>query len=408
MPPTTTFPAMEVQAPRRTHGHELARHLGEPLMGGNRIDLLEDGPQTSEAMFAAIDAAKDHINIESYIVEDEGPGEALSQRLIARCRAGVQGNLLFDGFGPLGMSHAFFQRLRAAGVTLCEFNPLPRWRLWLAPGLHLRDHCKTMVVDGRIGFIGGVNISAVPPSGASPSQGGAAGTDGPTGGRDLHVRVEGPVVQRLQRQFISHWQRHSTTSLPLARYHPPLPPVGTQRAALAASDAGRHRNPYHSALLAAIDSAHERVWLTTACVVPPRRLIRALVQAAGRGVQVHLLLPGHTDFWAPLHAGRSHYARLLQAGVHLHERHDRLLHTKACVIDGIWCSVGSSNADWRSVIHDAEANLVVLDEGFAGQLERVFRDDLACARPIDAASWSRRPLWHRAKESVARRFEFLL
>jgi cardiolipin synthase len=350
-------------------------------MGGNRVDLLEDGPPTFEAMFAAIDAAKDHINIEGYVVEADGPGEELSQRLVARCHAGVQVNLLFDGFGPLGMSHAFFQRLRAAGVTLCEFNPLPRWRLWLAPGPHLRDHRKTMVVDGRIGFIGG---------------------------RDLHVRVEGPVVQRLQRQFISHWQRHSTTSLPLARYHPPLPPVGTQRAALAASDAGRHRNPYHGALLAAIDSAHERVWLTTACMVPPRRLIRALVQAAGRGVQVHLLLPGHTDSWAPLHAGRSHYARLLQAGVRIHERHDRLLHSKACVIDGIWCSVGSSNADWRSVIHDAEANLVVLDEGFAGQLERVFRDDLACARPIDAASWSLRPLWHRAKESVARRFEFLL
>lgn len=407
MPPTTTFPTLGVQAPRPNPVHELARHLGEPLMGGNRIELLQDGAMTFEAMFAAIDAARDHVNIESYILEADGPGEALAQRLVAACRRGVKVNLLFDGFGSLTTSPAFFERLRQAGVTLCEYNPLPRWRLPLARSLHLRDHRKLMVVDGRVGFIGGVNISAVYSSGSSPLHSHHAAGCG-EGCRDLHLRVEGPIVQRLQRLFISHWQRHSTTSLPLARYHPPLAAVGTQRAALAASDAGRRRNPYYSALLAAIGSARERVWLTTAYLVPPRRLLRALVQAAERGVQVELLLPGHSDFWAPLHAGRSHYTRLLRAGVRIHERHDRLLHSKACVIDGEWCSVGSSNADWRSVLHNAEANLIVLDEGFARQLEAVFRSDVALAHGIDAETWQRRPLWQRLQETLARRFEFFL
>ena len=380
MPPSTTFPAMEVQAPRQTHGHDLARHLGEPLMGGNRIDLLDDGPHTLEALTTAVDAAKDHVNIECSLVGTDGPGEALAQRLIARCRSGVQVNLLCDGLGATPTSQAFDQRLRDAGITLCAHAAAPRWRLWPTPAVPLSDHRRLMVVDGRVGFIGGAR---------------------------LHVRVEGPLVQRLQRQFISHWQRHSTSSLPVARYHPPLPPVGTQRAALAASEAGRQHDPYYGALLAAIGSARERVWVNTASGMPPRRVMRALAQAAERGVQVHLLLPVPSGAWAPLQAGRPHHAPLLRAGVRLHERRE-LLRTRACVIDGIWCSVGSSPPDSRGLLHDTEAHLVVLDETFGRQLEQVFRDDVACASPIDADGWSRRPLWRRAQDTLARRVGFLL
>jgi cardiolipin synthase A/B len=160
--------------------------------------------------------------------------------------------------------------------------------------------------------------------------------------------------------------------------------------------------------LGAIDQARSRVLLTTAYLVPPRRLLRALVRAAERGVAVELLLPGVSDFWAPLHAGRSHYSQLLKAGVRIHERHDRLLHAKACVIDGVWASVGSSNADWRSLVHNAEANLLVLDEPFAAHLEQVFHQDVTQARRVDASTWADRPRWHHWTEALARRFEFFL
>ena len=391
--------------PAPDHAALLVRHLGGPLLAGNRIALLEDGPGTFEAMFAAIDGARDHINIESYIVEDTGPGEELARRLMARCRAGVRVNLLFDSFGSWRTSSAFFERLRRSGVGLCEYNPVQRWRLWLGQALHLRDHRKLMVVDGRIGFIGGVNISKVYSSAGALT---GTGDRQPQGWRDLHVRIEGPAVSRLQRLFVGHWKRHAGFALPSAHYFPPLAVVGTQRVAVAASDAGARRNPYYSALLAAIDGARSRVMLTTAYLVPPRRLIRALVRAAQRGVAVELLLPGVSDFWAPLHAGRSHYAQLLRAGIRIHERHDRLLHAKACVIDGVWSSVGSSNVDWRSVLHNAEADLVVLDETFARELEQVFRSDVARATTIEPAAWASRNGWRRVQESVARRFEFFL
>jgi len=265
-------------------------------------------------------------------------------------------------------------------------------------------------VDGRVGFLGGINFSRVYSAGSSPlrgrSSGGSAGSE--PGWRDLHLRIEGPVVRSLQKLFMQHWQAHACQPLQAADYLPPLALAGQQSAALAATDAGRRRNPHFSALLGAIATARDRILLTTAYLVPPRRLLRALVKAAARGVRVELLLPGRSDFNIAWHAGHSHFTRLLRAGVVIHERQGSMLHSKACVIDGVWCSVGSSNADWRSAIHNAEANLIVLDEGFGRRLEDVFRADVACSRQVELQAWLRRPRLQRWKEQLARRVEFIL
>ena len=396
-------PAQGLASLRQAHAGELMRRLGAPLIGGNRVELLRDGECTFEAIYRAIEGARDHINIESYIVAAEGPGEEIARRLVERCAAGVRVNLLFDSFGSLGTEAAFFERLKRCGVRLCEYNPITPWRLLAGAALNRRDHRKLIVVDGRIGFIGGVNISPV-------YRGSSSGTGGePTsaGWRDLHVQLEGPAVQQLQRLFISHWQQHARLPMQQARYFRPLSPAGTHRVGVVGSDAAR-RDPYHGALLGAIETARQRVLLTTAYLVPPRRLLRRLMEAAQRGVQVELLLPGFSDSWPALHAGRSHYGPLLRAGVRIHERHDTTLHAKACVIDGVWAGIGSSNIDWRSLVHNAEANLVVLDEEFAAHLEQVFRADVVPARTIDLATWESRSVWARLRERVARRFEFLL
>ena len=415
-----------VVTPRQAHAAELMRRIGEPLLPGNRVGLLKDGPAAFASMFEAIAQARDHINIESYTVDAGGPGEELARLLVKRCAEGVRVNLLFDSVGSLMTSADYFGGLRRAGVSLCEYNPVQRWRALLGKALHLRNHRKLMVIDGRIGFIGGMNISTVYASGSSPLT--AAKTAAKTaataaleaavspapqaetgpGWHDLHLRIEGPVVGRLQQLFTRHWQRHADTPMQSARYFPPLAAVGTQRVSLAACDAGRRANPVYSALLGAIETARSRILLTTAYLVPPRRLLRALICAAERGVAVELLLPGKSDFWAPLHAGRSHYSALLRAGVRIHEHHDSLLHAKACVIDGVWASVGSSNADWRSFVHNAEANVVVIDDDFGAQLEAAFQEDVLRARHVDAERWARRSAWLRFKESMARRFEYLL
>lgn len=389
------------------HGRVLARTLDTPVLPGNRVQLLLDGPATYASMFAAIDGARDHVNLESYILEADGPGEELARRLQAKRRQGVKVNLLFDAIGSMHTPAAFFDMLRTAGVRVCEYNPVHPLRNTLSRALHRRDHRKLMVVDGRTGFIGGVNISAVYGSFGLRRRGPASPL--PPGWRDTHVRVEGPVVAELQRLFLTHWRQHSHELLQGARYFPPLAPAGTQQVGVAAREAGpRRRNVFYRSLLGAIDAAQQRVLVTAAYFVPTRRLVRGLAAASRRGVEVRLVLPGISDAWAPLHAGRSHYAWLLQAGVRLHERHDTVLHAKTCVIDGVWATVGSSNLDWRSILHNAEANVVVLDPGFAGELEAAFWRDVGCCTEITPQAWQQRGWLPRAQEWLARRFEFFL
>src|SRR3954471_1963351 len=202
--PSSPEPPKPAQAtsPLTAHGHAhaLVAGLCEPLVTGNRVDLLQDGPGTYAAMFEAIDNARDHVNLESYILEAEGPGEEFARRLIARAKAGVRVNVLYDSFGSIGTPASYFEHLRTNGVNVCEYNPLRRLGNLLSRALHLRDHRKLMVVDGRIGFIGGVNISSVYSAGSSPlaalagSEAGARDAD-PTqparlGWRDTHLRVE--------------------------------------------------------------------------------------------------------------------------------------------------------------------------------------------------------------------------
>src|SRR6185295_1959371 len=376
----------------RQHAQVLQRALREPLRAGNRVELLVDGPATYAAMFAAIDAARDHINLESYIVEAGGPGEELAQRLIAKSRAGVRVNLLYDGFGSLLTESRYFAALREAGVAVCEYNPLRSWRKLFSRSVHWRDHRKLLVVDGRIAFVGGVNISGVYSAGSAHRAHPADAAVGEPRWRDTHVQVSGPLVADLQRLFLHHWHHHASAPLAPADYLPALQPAGLQRAASASCDAGRRSNPFYRALVHAIDAARERVFVTAAYFVPTRRLLRALAGAARRGVDVRLVLPSLSDAWAPLHAGRSHYGQLLQAGVRIFERQGALLHAKTTVIDGVWATVGSSNLDWRSFIHNAEANVIVLDSEFGAAMETLFGDDLAASREMNLVQWHGRGL----------------
>jgi cardiolipin synthase len=393
--------------PLRRHARALMRALRHRPVAGNQVDLLIDGPATYAAMFDAIDQARERIALESYIVEADGPGQALAERLLAKCREGVRVCLLFDGFGSIATPGAYFDALRAGGVQVCEYNPLRSWRNVFSRAVHLRDHRKLLVVDGRVAFVGGINISGVYSAGSSAERRHRDGDSAPPW-RDTHVRIAGPLVAELEQLFVAHWNKHADG--PIRREAPALPlvPVGHHRAAVASCDAGRRRNPFYRALLKAIDAAQQRVYITTAYFVPTPRLLRALAAAARRGVEVRLVLPSQSDAWAPLHAGRSHYGRLLSAGVRVHERQGALLHAKTTVIDGVWATVGSANLDWRSVVHNAECNVIVLDASFGAEMESVFLRDVAASREVTIEDWTRRGWLRRLQEALARRFEFLL
>jgi cardiolipin synthase len=389
--------------PLQRHTRLLERATARQPTPGNAAEILIDGPATHAAMFEAIEQARDHINIESYIVENDGPGEELAALLLRKRAEGVRINLMFDGWGSWRTPSRYFESLRRAGVALLEFNPINPLRHPIAWSMHLRDHRKLLVVDGRAAFIGGVNISSV----YSPSK---AETEASAMEcwRDTHLRIEGPVVAELQQLFLDHWRASSRRPPQPANYFPSLTAAGTQRISVTACNAGRRRNPLYRALLAAIDGAERNVLITSAYFVPTRRLIRRLVAAARRGVDVRLVLPGVSDVWAPLAAGRATYGRLLSGGVRIFERHDAMLHAKTVVIDGVWATIGSSNMDWRSILHNAEANVVVLDRDFGAKMEELFECDMRASQEVSLQRWSGRSWTLRASEWFARKLEFLL
>jgi len=404
------------QPPRRGRGEAERRHtrvlrraLRAAPVPGNRVELLVDGPATHRAMFGAIAAARDHINIESYILEQSGPGVDLQELLLRKCAEGVRINLIYDSFGSWSTPSRYFESLRAAGVALLEFNPVNVLRHPIRSSLHQRDHRKILVVDGRVAFIGGVNISSVYSSAGARKQNRTdSATTAGVHWRDTHMRIEGPVVAELQRLFLDHWRSRSRALPQQAAYFPSLPPAGDQLVAVAACAAGRRRNPIYRSLLGAIRAARSSVHITAAYFVPTRRLMNSLSAAAQRGVDVRLALPGRSDAWAPLAAGRARYGRLLKAGVRVYERHDAILHSKTAVVDGIWATVGSCNMDWRSFLHNAEANVVVVDAQAAARLDQVFLDDVAASRELTLDEWSRRSWTARLGEWLALRMEFLL
>lgn len=400
----------ETEAPEmlRTHlAYEQAIALDSPLVLGNKVTLLQNGPATHAAMLAAIRAAVDHVNLETYILDDGELGQEFATLLLEKQAGGVQVNVLYDSVGGLLTPQSFFERLREGGVAVLEFNPVnplaknPKtWRM------NNRDHRKQLVVDGRVAFIGGVNISegysSLPLGRPTKGARSPKNADDDDGWRDTHIKIEGPVVAEFQRLFIETWSRQAEAPPTPRHYYPELAEQGDEIVRAIGSRADEEASPIYLTLLSAITRAEAEVHLTVAYFGPDAALLQALTGAARRGVKVKLVLPSHTDSAAIFHLGRSHYTRLLKAGVEIHERQGAVMHAKTAVIDGVWATIGSSNLDWRSFMHNDEINAVVLGGEFATQMDAMFVADLAESEQVLLSEWRRRSLWLRVKERLAR------
>ena len=383
----------------------------EPLARGNEAELLIDGPKTHQAMFAAMERARDHINLETYILEGGEIGERLARLLEKKVRQGVKVNVLYDSVGSIGTPKEYFEGLRKIGAHVCEFNPVNPAKAVGDWELNNRNHRKILVVDGRVAFTGGINISSAYSAGSRTRRRASQvkpGEESARGWRDTHVRAEGPVVTRFQRLFLDGWALEDCGPAIEAKYFPGVEVKGSKAMRVLSSDPGADRSEMYGALLAAIGSARQRVWLTIGYFVPDPQMRKALVDAARRGVDVRLMLPGFSDFWAPIYAGRSSYSELLAAGVRIYEWNKALMHAKTALIDSDWASVGSTNLDWRSFALNYEADLVVYDAAFAGELERLFRQDVDASVEVKRERWEKRGVLERAKEWFARRWEHLL
>jgi cardiolipin synthase A/B len=369
-----------------------------PLVVGNRTRILRDGVPTFAAMFDAIRNARKHINLEYYIFEDvESGGERLGDLLLAKSAQGVQVNIIYDSYGSSATPAAFFDRLKAGGINVLEFNPINPFAGKAAYSLNNRDHRKILIADGATAFVGGVNLSTTHEVRRFARSGAIEGM--PSGfWRDTDLQIDGPAVAELQKLFLEHWSAQKGPELTQADFFPTNAAKGGEVVRTLGSAPKDETPRYYVAMLSAIRNAEERIWLATAYFVPTKQAVLDLEAAARRGVDVRLLLPGESDSQAALILGRSNYRQLLEAGVRIFETSDMVLHSKTVVVDGVWSMIGSSNFDHRSVIHNDEVDTVVLGRETGRQMEAMFEEDFKQAAQVELEAWKARPLTTRIKE----------
>ncbi|MET0319966.1 MAG: cardiolipin synthase [Duganella sp.] len=374
---------------------------GVPLIAGNKTTLLFDGPQTMTEMLKAIDGAKNSINLETYIFDQDELGMKFADALIAKRQAGVAVNIMYDSVGTLGVPAAFFQRMRDAGISLLEFNPVNPAKLsgesWK---LNNRDHRKVLIVDGRIAFTGGINISATYSKSSLFRSRQKVKTEKDVGWRDTHIKVEGPAVHAFQWLFVRQWTAQDRSDLIDADFFPNPIIAGDKLVRVLGSDPGGHFEIFKAYNLA-MQEAKKSIHITSAYFVPDDQTIRALKAAAQRGVDVKIVLPGVSDSGLVFNAGRSKYDELLSAGVKIYQLKLAVLHAKTAVIDGNWSTVGSTNIDTRSFLHNSELNVVVLGDAFGAEMERAFKEDMRDSVEITLDQWRHRPWLDRMKEWAA-------
>jgi len=357
----------------------------DSLVGGNKLELLRDGREAYPAMLAAIESAKSYIHLETYILRDGMTARRFAHSLADRARAGVPVRLIYDSVGSLKLSGTYIQHLRNSGIQLLEYRPVEPWRRrW---GWDRRDHRKILVVDGRVAFTGGINIAD---DYADPAEGGG-------GWHDVHVRVEGPAAHELDRLFRALWSAETGRWV---RLDGPAGPVGKSHVHVAANQEFLHRFLIRRAILHAIANASRRIVIANAYFIPDGGMRKALYQARARGVQVDILVPSVSDVPAVQYASRRLYARHLARGLRLHAWPGPVLHAKAMVVDRSWCAVGSYNFTHRSLHHNLEVNLHVLDAEFAGRLEDSILEDLRGSGPILAEEWARRRFSEKFLEAI--------
>jgi cardiolipin synthase A/B len=399
-----------LQQHQQTPSDILDRHLAfeqalsnVPLVVGNKVTLLENGAATYQAMLTAIRAAKDSINMQTYTFTDGPVGQMFADALIERQQHGVQVNLEYDSLGSFGTPKSFFDRLQENGVAVLEYRPVNPFAAKLPWSFSHRNHRKMLVVDGRIAFTGGINISEVYASGPSGSE-----EKGPSEyWRDTDIEVEGPAVAEFQRSFINEWKYQKGQALSPRDYFPTLDQKGNQIVRVIFSVPERFSLIYVT-WISAVVSSQTNIYITDAYFAPDRQVLHALEHAARRGVDVRLLLPSQTDEPLILAAQHSHYADLLDAGVKIYEWQGQMLHAKTTTVDGVWSTVGTSNLDWWSIARDNELNAIILSHSFGDDMNLMFRNDIEGSKQIDPDQWKNRGFLERVHETAARIIEPLL
>jgi cardiolipin synthase len=364
----------------------MSQLLGPPILGGNRITPLTNGVEIFPAMLAGIARAKATITFETYIFWNGEVAEQFSLALAAKAREGVKVHVLIDGMGCDCVEGEALRRMTSAGVELEVYH-------LKTPGrINQRTHRKLLVIDGALGFTGGVGI-------ADQWLGNADAADH---WRDTHYQVEGPVVAQFQAAFLDNWMKTHATVLHGDAYFPAIKEQGRHRCQMFKSSPMEGGESARLMYLLSITAAEKSLRVGNAYFVPDDLVTDTLIAAVRRGVAVEVLLPGkHLDSELVRHSSRHRWGRLLENGVRIYEYQPTMYHCKVMIIDDLWVSVGSANFDNRSFRLNDEANLNVFDREFALRESEDFRKDKEYAREVTWEEWNSRPLAEKAADAVA-------
>ena len=362
--------------------------LGPGIVGGNAVTELLNGDQIFPPMLAAIQGAKKSITFETYIYWSGDIGKQFADALSERARAGVRVHVLLDWVGSANMDESYLTEMQEAGVQIEKFHK-PHW--YNLARLNNRTHRKLLVVDGQVGFTGGVGIA--------PQWMGNA--QDPDHWRDSHYLVRGPVVAQMQATFLDNWLKVTGKVLHGALYFPPIAPAGAQKAQMFSSSPSSGSESMQLMYHLAITAAERSIDLSVAYFVPDELTQKHLMDALARGVRVRFITPGeHTDTDTVKAASRATWGPLLQAGALIYEYQPTMYHCKVMIVDQLLVSVGSTNFDNRSFRLNDEANLNVYDAAFARRQTEVFEDDLKRSRRVTYEEWLNRPLREKAHEKL--------
>lgn len=362
--------------------------LGPGIVGGNAVTELLNGDQIFPPMLAAIQGAKKSITFETYIYWSGDIGKQFADALSERARAGVRVHVLLDWVGSANMDESYLTEMKEAGVQIEKFHK-PHW--YNLARLNNRTHRKLLVVDGQVGFTGGVGIA--------PQWMGNA--QDPDHWRDSHYLVRGPVVAQMQATFLDNWLKVTGKVLHGELYFPPIAPAGAQKAQMFSSSPSSGSESMQLMYHLAITAAERSIDLSVAYFVPDELTQKHLMDALARGVRVRFITPGeHTDTDTVKAASRATWGPLLQAGALIYEYQPTMYHCKVMIVDQLLVSVGSTNFDNRSFRLNDEANLNVYDAAFAKRQTEVFEDDLKRSRRVTYEEWLNRPLREKAHEKL--------
>ncbi|WP_457939272.1 phospholipase D-like domain-containing protein [Mesorhizobium sp. 10J20-29] len=349
-------------------------------LGANSIDTLVNGDEIFSAMLEAITAARSTINFETYIYWSGEIGLTFAEALAERSRSGVEVRLLVDWAGSIPFDQKLIDLMTGAGVSFHRYRPI-RW--YTIDRVNNRTHRKLLIVDGKVGFTGGVGI-------ADKWRGNARNTDE---WRDTHYRIAGPVVASLQSAFSENWLETTGEVIQGQKFFPDPEPAGDVPAQVVLSSQPEGSRALHQLMLLAISAAESHIRIGMAYFVPDDVMLLQLIEARKRGVEIDIVVPnGNTDVPMVRHSSRYFWGDLLAAGIRIHEFQPTMYHPKLLIVDRAWVCFGSANMDERSLRLNDEANLNVYHEGFADRQIEVFEDDLKRARQISLEEWRSRPI----------------